>query len=132
VPCLCDSTSSSCSNIEIPPNDFLINSQSCIPFTRSSPSFARLDCDMHKANYSEQLNLATSFIDLSQVYGTTKNDSDNLRLMSKGLLRTSKGVYFTQRSYLPQTFANNQSDQCSRTDSSMKCFVAGDSRTNEK
>ena len=114
----------------MPLNETIITTQSCIPFTRSSRTFARLDCDMTKANYSEQLNLATSFIDLSQVYGTTKNKSDDLRLMSKGFLRTSEGL-FSQDSYLPNTFDSNQSDQCSMTDSTMKCFVAGDSRTSE-
>jgi peroxidase len=130
VDCLCNSTSDSCSNIEMPSDETIITAQTCVPFTRSSPTFARLDCDMTKANYREQLNLATSFLDLSQVYGTTKIKSDDLRLLSNGHLRTSPGVK-SQKKYLPKIFEKNQTDQCSRTDPEQKCFVAGDSRTSE-
>jgi peroxidase len=85
---------------------------------------------MAKANYREQLNLATSFLDLSQVYGTTKTKSDDLRLMSNGHLRTSPGVK-PHKEYLPKIFEKNQTDQCSKIDPEQKCFVAGDSRTSE-
>ena len=97
----------------MPPNETIITAQSCIPFTRSSPTFARLDCDMAKANYREQLNLATSFLDLSQVYGTTKIKSDDLRLMSNGHLRTSPGVK-PHKEYLPKIFEKNR-NFCKRT-----------------
>ena len=67
--------------------------------------------------------------DASQVYGTTKNKSDQLRLMSNGLLRTSEGV-LDGKSYLPFTL-DSQSDVCSIANDSIKCFVAGDSRVAE-
>jgi peroxidase len=50
--------------------------------------------------------------------------------MSNGLLKTTPGIT-SQGNYLPTTFANNQSDICSKTDSSIKCFEAGDSRGTE-
>ena len=104
----------------MPPNDNGIN-QKCIGFTRSSPSFPTLDCNLVNNKYQEQLNLISSFIDGSQIYGNNQTRSDQLRTMSNGLLRTSPGI--TSRNYLPLTFSNNQSDQCSRTDPTIKCFV---------
>ena len=108
-----------------------MKSQSCIPFSRSSPSFATLDCDLTTANYREQLNLATSYLDASQIYGTTKDFNDQLRVRANGLLRISRGVSSSPHNYLPLSLSYGQSDQCSRQNESVKCFVAGDSRTSE-
>ena len=74
--------------------------------------------------------MATSFLDASQVYGLNNDASKSLRLGTLGLLRTSKGVIST-RDYLPVTFGTNKSDPCSLTNSSIKCFVAGDTRASE-
>jgi hypothetical protein len=112
----------------MPANDNGIN-QKCIELTRSSPSFPTLDCNLEKNNYREQLNLISSFLDGSQIYGVNTTRSNWLRTKSKGLLRTSPGV--TARNYLPLTFANGLSDQCSSTNPSIKCFVAGDTRPSE-
>ena len=111
--------------------------QACINFTRSSPTFSSLKCDLKNGkNYREQLNLVTSFLDASHVYGNTKVKSDQLRLMSNGLLKTTPGLY-PQKDYLPTIFYLNEdtnnpmSDQCSKTDKSISCFVTGDTRASE-
>ncbi len=95
--------------------------QACINFTRSSPTFSSLKCDLKNGkNYREQLNLVTSFLDASHVYGNTKVKSNQLRLMSNGLLKTTSGLS-SQKDYLPTVFyltkktKNPKSDQCSRT-----------------
>ena len=93
-------------------------------------SFANFDCNLNKNNYAEQLNLVTHFLDGSQIYGSSGNRSDSIRLGSNGLLRTSPGV---KKDYLPLTFDKTQGlgDQCSLTNSSLNCFVAGETRTSE-
>ena len=90
-------------------------------FVRSSGSFSKLDCNEEQR---EQLNLITPFLDASSVYGKNKEDSDNLRSLTGGLLLTSNG---TDGDYLPNT-----DDTCTGdNDSTMKCFHSGDSRTSE-
>ena len=105
--------------------------------TRSSPSFSSLNCDLKNGkNYREQLNLVTSFLDASHVYGNTRVKSDQLRLMSNGFLKTTPGLS-SQKDYLPTIFYLNEdtknpmSDQCSKTNKSISCFVTGDTRASE-
>ena len=115
----------------MPPNDTGINQQ-CINFVRSSPSFPTLDCNMKNNNYREQLNLLSSYLDGSQIYGLNTTRSNWLRKKSNGQLRTSKGIKGTGRDYLPLNFDGGKlSDQCSLTNPSILCFVAGESRTSE-
>ena len=102
--------------------------QTCIPSTRSSPTFATLDCNLNANRHREQLNLLSSFIDGTQIYGNNKTRSEQLRAFTGGLLRTSPGV--TARDYLPLTYANGLSDSCSKV-TNQKCFVAGESRPSE-
>jgi hypothetical protein len=131
--CPCNSNKTGCDSIEFPPNEKILkNTQECINFTRSSPSFPTLDCSLTpKTNYTEQLNLVTSYIDGSQIYGNTKEKSDQLRLMSNGLLKTTSGISSPNSPYLPFTYDNENSDLCSKTNDSIRCFVGGDIRTSE-
>ena len=102
-----------------------MGSQICIQFTRSSPSFQSVDCV--NQTYREQLNLLSSYLDLSQVYGSSLSISNSLRSFEKGQLRTSTGLSST-RPYLPKS----TTDQCSNdTSSTLKCFQAGETRTTE-
>jgi hypothetical protein len=56
--------------------------------------------------------------------------------MSNGLLKTTPGLY-DEKDYLPTIFYLNEdtnnpmSDQCSKTDNSISCFVTGDTRASE-
>ena len=120
-------SSPSCNSIPIPANDNGIP-QTCVPSTRSSPTFATLDCNLNANGYREQLNLLSSFIDGTQIYGSNKTRGDQLRTSAYGLLRTSPGL--TSRKYMPLTYANGLSDSCS-TVTNRKCFVAGESRPSE-
>ncbi len=63
------------------------------------------------------------------MYGFNKVTGNQLRSNSKGFLRSSKGVA-TNAKFLPVSY-DDQSDQCSKTNSSIKCFVGGETRTNE-
>ena len=91
-----------------------MGSQTCIQFTRSSPSFQSVDCV--NQTYREQLNLLSSYLDLSQVYGSSVDISNSLRSFSKGQLKTSVGVQ-ANRLYLPKS----TTDQCS-TDTILRWY----------
>ena len=71
------------------------------------------------------MNLLTSFIDATQVYGPNAARSRELRTFSGGLLKTSEGI--SPKSTLPQ----GQDASCRNTDDRVKCFAAGDGRVNE-
>lgn len=86
------------------------------------------------SNPRQQVNSVTSFLDLSQVYGSTATIADALRTHSGGLLKTSPGnmlpynnsTYFTADQLASIHMAND-----SHMVSSDKLFVTGDVRGNE-
>ena len=124
VSCPCSTTNTNCYNIQMPTGDTVMN-QSCIQFTRSSPSFQNVNCQ--NQTYREQLNLISSYLDCSQIYGSTVNISNSLRAFVNGTLKTSAGMS-ASRPYLPKS----TTDQCSaNTDSTFRCFTAGENRTSE-
>lgn len=75
--------------------------------------------------HREQLNLLTPFIDLTQVYGPNTARQRELRSNQRGQLLSSQGP--NGQTYLPT--ANDGA--CRNTDSTVKCFAAGEGRTNE-
>ena len=58
------------------PQDETIMKMSCMQFTRSSATFPSINCT---SGYREQLNLVTSFIDGSAIYGTSVEQCNQLR-----------------------------------------------------
>ena len=88
-------------------------------------------------DYREQLNLLSSFIDGSAIYGMSASISQTLRTFSNGLLKTSPGLFgngsaakqetLSGRTYLPLS-----NDTCSSSSTAgYKCFMAGEHRTSE-
>jgi peroxidase len=83
---------------------------------------------------AQQVNAVTSFLDLSQVYGSSQNIADALRTFSGGLLKTSPGnmlpydnlTYFTQDQLNIINMAND-----SGAVPTASLFVTGDVRGNE-
>ena len=94
----------------------------CMKFTRSSAAFSNFDC---RLGHREQLNLLTSFIDLTQVYGPSAARAKELRQNQGGKLRTSQSV--TGRENMPQA----QDGACRKTSDTIKCFAGGEGRVNE-
>uniref|UniRef100_A0A5F8GBW9 Peroxidasin like n=1 Tax=Monodelphis domestica TaxID=13616 RepID=A0A5F8GBW9_MONDO len=82
----------------------------------------------------EQINQLTSYIDASNVYGSSDRESEELRdqtdqrgLLKKGVFAPSSGKYLLPFSTGPPT-------ECSRdeNESLIPCFLAGDHRANEQ
>jgi peroxidase len=101
------------------------------PFTRSTFD-ANTGADT--SNPRQQVNANTSFLDLSQVYGSSQVVADALRTFNGGLLKTSPGnllpynnlTYFTQDQLNALNMAN---DAHQVPDTAL--FAAGDVRANE-
>ena len=67
-----------CAPIEIPPTDRFYSqfNATCMEFVRSSPA-SRSDCSLGPR---DQINQITSYLDASNIYGSTKDEQDSLRL----------------------------------------------------
>ncbi|XP_053373326.1 peroxidase-like [Mercenaria mercenaria] len=74
-----DSDNTECHNIVIPEDDTRFKPGECMPFSRS---VGRLDCN----DVRQQVNMQTSYIDLSMSYGKNMEESSNLRNKSGGML----------------------------------------------
>ncbi|KAM4699533.1 eosinophil peroxidase-like [Discoglossus pictus] len=121
-----------CFPLGIPPNDPRIRNQSdCIPLFRSAPVCTP------GSPVREQMNILTSFIDGSQVYGSDwalgaklRNNSNQFGLMAINQNFTDNGL-----PYLPfQTDGVDGVDFCVLTNrsSGIPCFLGGDPRVSEQ
>ena len=120
--CECDVTPK-CLPIEVKPEDGFFgtntsNNGDCLPFSRSVPACGR------RSLRRNQVNDLTSYIDASNVYGSTKELADSLRLFSRGLLKQGNRQK-TLKGNLP--FQEETPDF-----SDLPFFVAGDERANEQ
>jgi peroxidase len=116
---------------------------SCLKFTRSSAAFSTFDC---RLGVREQLNIISSFVDGSQIYGIDAEKSQELRsnvggkqltnklnqlilviffLIILGELQSSAGV--AKRPYMLKGIDG----ACRDTTVTVKCFVGGEGRANE-
>jgi hypothetical protein len=120
VDCPCNNGNPSCMSINMPSNENVMR-MSCMRMTRSSAAFPTFDC---RLGHREQLNLLTSFLDLTQVYGPNDARMRELRAFQGGQLKSS---FVNGRVHLPQA----QDGSCRNTDAVIKCFAAGEGRTNE-
>jgi hypothetical protein len=124
--CKCNSYDADCFNIPIPSGDYTNNDQACMSFVRSMPSVNMFNCFLAPR---EQLNVHTSWIDLSQLYGYYPELADKLR----GENGTLKASWANGKEYLP--FASNKSCSYNRIASEysrkQKCYLNGDPRTED-
>ncbi|XP_054168948.1 peroxidasin homolog [Oppia nitens] len=122
VQCCPRPTHPDCFEIPVPGNDQFFNrmGQRCINFVRSVP------CESCRTGHRLQLNELTAFIDASNIYGSSINESFGLR-DKNGLLAVGFDKF--RRPILPPS-NNIGNDQCSRPNK--LCFRAGDnSRVNQ-
>ncbi|BET01861.1 Animal haem peroxidase [Nesidiocoris tenuis] len=104
-----------CFPIRLPEGDPIHGSSRCQEYTRSATA-PRKDCTLGPR---EQLNEATSFLDASNLYGTSSEENEGLREFSGGRLKLMDGL-------LPP----DASVGC-RAHGRLKCFKSGDPRVNE-
>ncbi|XP_026292684.2 uncharacterized protein LOC113217054 [Frankliniella occidentalis] len=109
-----------CFPIRLPDDDPVFKPERCQEYARSAAA-PRTGCTL---GAREQLNQATSFLDGSAVYGSSREAALRLRELRGGLLRTQAGPDG------PLMPADDVRDDC-RPSRSFKCFLAGDARANE-
>uniref|UniRef100_G3WUC2 Peroxidasin n=1 Tax=Sarcophilus harrisii TaxID=9305 RepID=G3WUC2_SARHA len=125
-----------CFSIMVPPNDHRVrNGARCMFFVRSSPvcGSGMTSLLMNSVYPREQINQLTSYIDASNVYGSSDHEAREIRDLAshRGLLR--QGI--VQRSGKPLLpFATGPPTECMRdeNESPIPCFLAGDHRANEQ
>lgn len=78
-------------------------------------------------HWREQLNLVTSWIDSSHIYGSFKCHSDHLRAFQSGKLKWLSHPLGPFKGLLPRHATNHE---C--TSRTKLCFEAGDDRANEQ
>ncbi|XP_069177766.1 salivary peroxidase/catechol oxidase-like isoform X1 [Procambarus clarkii] len=110
-----------CMPIIIPEDDAFFNQfgQRCMEFVRSMPA-VRPKCNLGPR---EQMNQITSFIDASNVYGSSLEELRELRSFSDGLMKVGTPGH----PLLPP-----HPSECKDTTGNMFCFRAGDTRVNEQ
>ncbi|XP_076035339.1 salivary peroxidase/catechol oxidase-like [Oratosquilla oratoria] len=113
-----------CYPIRLPDNDPIYSplKERCQEYVRSGTA-PRTGCTLGPR---EQINQVTSFLDGSVIYGSSKEESDELRAHTGGLLKVQRGPGSTQILVDDE----NQVD-CRSSSSKYKCFKSGDVRVNE-
>ncbi|XP_057892200.1 peroxidasin homolog [Melospiza georgiana] len=125
-----------CFSITVPANDPRVRNGRCMFFVRSSPvcGSGMTSLLMNSVYAREQINHLTSYIDASNVYGSTEQESRELRDLSgrRGLLKRGQVVPSSGKHLLP--FAVGPPTECMRdeNESPVPCFLAGDHRANEQ
>ena len=102
-----------------------------IPFYRSD---FQMTTDSRGNKVRQQLNMITSFIDGSNVYGSDSKRATWLRTMKNGKMKTSAGnllPYNTRTGELSGAIDLNAPEMANDSDHHVKTFVAGDDRAAE-
>lgn len=128
---------SPCFAIPVADDDPRVRRHRCIGFVRSSAmcGSGATSVFFNDVIQREQLNLLTSFIDASNVYGSSEDDARNLRdfTSNRGLLRA--GIVMPSSSGKP-LLPPNQGEfvdcQIDANTAHVPCFQAGDHRVNEQ
>ncbi|VDN57478.1 unnamed protein product [Dracunculus medinensis] len=130
-----------CYNVPIPPEDPRMQKKKkpetpCIEVERSSATCGSgvTGPIYRQLTYREQMNILTSYIDGSGIYGSAEVDALDLRDLfgDHGLLRFDI-VSNAQKPYLP--FERESNMECRRNrsrENPISCFLAGDYRANEQ
>ncbi|CAD6189512.1 unnamed protein product [Caenorhabditis auriculariae] len=130
-----------CFNIPLSPNDPRMRSGvhvkfPCIEFERSAAVCGSGETSLvfQRVTYREQMNILTSYIDASNVYGSNEVQAQELRerYNDRGLLRYDI-LSEAGKPYLP--FEKDSKMDCRRNfseENPIRCFLAGDLRANEQ
>jgi hypothetical protein len=117
-----------CKPIDIPADDSFYNlhNVTCMDFIRSSPA-PRQDCALGPR---DQINQITSYLDGSNIYGSSAEEQHELRLMAKGKLKYTD--LHIRKPLLPPLSPLASAEECRIRTPNLHCFHAGDHRVNEQ
>jgi len=117
-----------CMPIDIPIDDRFYSryNKTCMEFVRSSPA-PRPDCALGPR---DQINQITSYLDASNIYGSTAEEQHELRLMAKGKLKYTN--LHIRKPLLPALSPEASAEECRIRTPNLHCFHAGDHRVNEQ
>ncbi|XP_038605963.1 peroxidasin homolog [Tachyglossus aculeatus] len=125
-----------CFSVMIPKNDPRVRNGRCMFFVRSSPvcGSGMTSLLMNSVYAREQINHLTSYVDASNVYGSTEKESRELRDLDGpwGMLKQGPVTAGSGKPLLP--FATGPPTECMRdeNESPVPCFLTGDHRANEQ
>jgi peroxidase len=125
--CRCNSYDPDCFNIPIPYGDYANNDQTCMSFVRSMASVCDFGCNLGPR---EQLNIQTSWMDLSNVYGYNEYLARKLRTYVNGMLKSSiepNGEFLPNVDGAPCSYSKYATEYSRRA----KCYLAGDYRAED-
>ncbi|XP_013392746.1 thyroid peroxidase [Lingula anatina] len=117
---------SSCHPVPIPHGDVHGIDKECFEFVRSS-SAPRQGCVFGPR---EQKNAITAYLDLSQAYGSTKEEAEKLRAKDRSTGKLEMRPHPFVPSLKPLLPVRND-ETCREEAGSVRCFLAGDDRVNE-
>uniref|UniRef100_A0A1I7SY14 peroxidase n=1 Tax=Caenorhabditis tropicalis TaxID=1561998 RepID=A0A1I7SY14_9PELO len=113
-----------CFEIPVPENDSLQSKNvKCLPYSRSLP-VPNPKCSFGQR---QQSNMATSYLDLSQIYGNTNEIANRMRLFKNGKIALRSVGGFNNQLGVPP--ANLDNSVC-RSSSGKPCLLAGNNRIN--
>lgn len=118
-----------CFPIPTPPDDTRIPLDKCMGTVRSAGTCS---IDPNESYQRQQFNSLTSYLDASNVYGSTQNFSERLR-GDNGYLKV--GPQFEGgKPWLPYDLDNDEcmQDPDGEVDDEVPCFLGGDTRLNEQ
>jgi hypothetical protein len=125
--CNCNDTRNSlCMVVQMPTNNTINREISCLAIPRTSSSNINWNCF---SSFREQINKLTSWLDLSQIYGTNSIVASSLRNATDSGFLNSQILTGFNRSVF--TAGPSGSNQCLRDTKQMPCFKSGEERTNE-
>ncbi|XP_056644513.1 peroxidase [Diorhabda sublineata] len=119
-----------CNEIYVPKDDFFYKlfKVNCIDFVRTFPA-PRPGC---RLGSKVPFNTLTAVLDGNTVYGVTEYHNNKLRTFNGGLLRMHPAFeHFGLKDLLPLKL-EYPDEGCTRPNSSMYCFEAGEVRVNEQ
>lgn len=124
-----------CFPIPISRDDPRIHRHRCMGVTRSSAmcGSGMTSLFFNKVYMREQINQITSYMDASNIYGSSEEEARNLRdfTINRGMLRT--GITLTSgKSLLPSNNGEPIDCQMDPNTAHVPCFQAGDHRANEQ
>lgn len=118
IKCTCETDHEKmCNLIRIPVEDHVPSNQTCMAVGRSEQADVTFDCHI---GYREQINMATSWLDLSFVYGTNAKQSDELRKKAYGFLKSELQPNLNQEYLLQDNIG-----KCTDEVPGKACFKSG-------